>query len=101
MKQPNIANVASCMALALLMGQAAPALAAPASGTAPAAVTANQTIQGVVLKVTGGRVAVRLDDGRTADFSLKPGVVVVGQRIQAQTVRSGDALRLDQVRVVR
>ena len=102
MKQPlNIAHLASCMALALLVGQVSSALASPAAGTAPMAVTANQSIQGVVQKVTGGRVAVRLDDGRTAEFSLKPGVVKVGQRIQAQTVRSGDALRLDQVQVVR
>lgn len=104
MKQLNIAYHASCMAVALFMGHAASALAAPAAGSAtaaPAVVAANQSIHGVVQKVTGGRVTVRLDDGRTAEFSLKPGVVKVGQRIQAQTVSSGDALRLDQVRVAR
>lgn len=95
---PNRVLLGSLLFSALLTS-GLPARAAPTSAgvTAPA----NQTVRGVVQSVKGGRVTVRLDDGRIESFSVMPGTVQAGQRIQAQPARSGDAVRLDQIQVLR
>lgn len=82
-----------------------PVLATPnnasAAVTAVTAPAGPETVRGTVQKVQGGRVMVRLDDGRVLGYSVTPGMVKEGQRIQAQTARVGDAVRLNQIQVLR
>ena len=83
----------SAMALGTAMAQ----VAAPASGSAAGSVAGTSSILGVVSQVKGGRVTVRLDDGRTQTFSAAPGALAPGDRIRAQMRKAGDAQRLEQI----
>ncbi len=89
-----------CVLLGCLMASAVLVSGTPAGAAPAGAVSAPAPVRGVVQSVQGGRVTVRLDDGRIQGFSVKPGTVTAGQRIQAMPVRSGDAMRLDQVQVL-
>lgn len=77
-------------------------LSLPSVQAAPATdsqVPADTQISGVVARVHGGRVTVRLDNGRADTYSVRPGTVAEGDRITANVRRNGDALRLDRVQI--
>lgn len=86
------------------LGVAAPALAqssfvSPFGKPPPEAPP--ETIEGIVVHITGGRVAVQMANGKVRQFSAKPGTVKLGQRINAQARPVGDTQRLDSVVVAK
>tara|TARA_B100001105_G_scaffold140019_1_gene112116 strand:+ start:1053 stop:1340 length:288 start_codon:yes stop_codon:yes gene_type:complete len=89
----NMLSTATLLAILLTLP---PVQAAPAADTN---VPEDVQISGVVSRVHGGRVTVRLDSGRADTYSVSPGTVAEGDRITASVRRNGDALRLERVKV--
>lgn len=90
LNKPLFAALLACL-LSLPTAQAAPAKDTPGP--------ADTQISGVVARVHGGRVTVRLNNGRADTYSVRPGTVAEGDRITANVRRNGDALRLERVQV--
>jgi hypothetical protein len=53
--------------------------------------TSSSQVEGVVVSVNGGRVTLRLTDGRLKDYSLVNATLSEGQHVRAEVKQRGDA----------